>query len=112
MTHKWFKGNMYLIELDRESKSFIKFTYEKKEKTASVGGGDGGGFMNAFKNAKKALEYDDEISEHDESHSEGESPKSHIGFQITGESSYQKLPIMQEIKVICLHFGAIVHDVL
>ncbi|TNV70593.1 hypothetical protein FGO68_gene13390 [Halteria grandinella] len=68
--------------------------------------------MNALQTAKKAMEYDDEISEHDESHSEDETPKPHGGFQIINEYSYQKLPVIQEIKVICLHFGAIVHDVL
>jgi uncharacterized protein YhfF len=69
--------------------------------------------MNALKNAKKAMEYDDEISEHDESHSEDEeTPKPHGGFKVVNEYSYQKLPVIQEIKVICLHFGAIVHDVL
>jgi hypothetical protein len=28
------------------------------------------------------------------------------------EKFYQKMPVIQEIKVVCLHFGAIVVDIL
>ena len=40
------------------------------------------------------------------------SPMNAEEFKIQGEQSYARLPIIQEIKVVCLHFGAIVLDVL
>jgi hypothetical protein len=46
--------------------------------------------MTALQNTKKALEYDDEISEHDDSHSEeAESPKDHgNNFRVVNEYSF------------------------
>lgn len=37
LSHKWFKGNRYSVEVDKESKSFIKFIYKKKEEESTGG---------------------------------------------------------------------------
>lgn len=98
MTHKWFRGNRYLVELDPESKSFIKFSQQKSDAKFDVH------YTGAAK--AKANKYIDDSEE-----SEVEEPVA-LNFKITGDSSYVKLPVIQEIKIICLHFGAIVQDVL